>query len=298
MLKSMTGFGRGEYCDERLLLTVEIKAVNHRYNEIVTRMPRVLNPLEDKIRKEINKKINRGRVDVFVNLTDNEPGKYEIKLDNQMAVAYNNAITELTEILSFSKTLDETQRINFLMRSNGVINTREMQNDADFYMPFLLEALNAAIENLVSMREAEGGNIYHDIISRVNCIAEHLLQVEERAPFVVSDFHTKIKDRVAELLKDSETALDQDKIIHEVALFADRTNITEEIVRLKSHIKQFEDTLKIEKPVGRKLDFIVQEFNREVNTIASKANDFAITQVTIEMKSEIEKIREQIQNIE
>ena len=298
MLKSMTGFGRGEYSDERIFLTVEIKAVNHRYNEIVVRLPRILNPLEDKIRRQIAQVVNRGRVDVFINLTDNEPGSCEIKIDREMTLAWNNAISEVTGIIGVDNALDNAQKVNFLLRSNGVINTKETQSDADFYLPFLTDAVNAALNNLLAMRQTEGDNIYKDLLERVNIIAEYLNKVEEKAPQVVQDFHTKIKERIAELLQEYQTTLDEDKIIHEVAIFADRTNITEEIVRLKSHIEQFKATLSIKKPVGRKLDFIIQEFNREVNTIASKANDFNITQITIEMKSEIEKIREQIQNVE
>lgn len=298
MLKSMTGFGRGEYSDERVFLTVEIKAVNHRYSEIVVRMPRVLNPLEDKVRRQISQVANRGRLDVFINLTDSEPGSCEIKIDREMVLAWNNAIDEVTNISGAKETIEGAQRVNFLLRSNGVINTKETQSDVEFYLPFLTQAVDGALKNLLAMRKVEGENIHNDLLSRVDIIAEYLSQVEEKAPNVAKEFHNKIKERVAELIKDYEVNLDEDKIIHEVALFADRTNITEEIVRLKSHIKQFKSTLELDKPVGRKLDFIIQEFNREVNTIASKANDFSITQITIEMKSEIEKIREQVQNIE
>lgn len=298
MLKSMTGFGRGEYTDERLCLTVEMKAVNHRYGEIVIRLPRVLNPLEDLTRKQIAQVVSRGRIDVFINLTDNQPGACEIKIDREMTLAWNNAIDEVTNIIGAGKSLEDGQRVNFLLRSNGVINTKETQSDADFYQPYLKQAVDDALRNLVAMRSAEGENIYKDLLTRVQVVGDYLGKVEEKAPQVAKDFHIKIKERVAELLQDYETTLDEDKLIHEVAVFSDRTNITEEIVRLHSHIKQFRSTLSIEKTVGRKLDFIIQEFNREVNTIASKANDSEITQITIEMKSEIEKIREQIQNIE
>ena len=298
MLKSMTGFGRGEYSDERISLTVEIKAVNHRYNEIVVRLPRLLNPLEDKVRRQILQIVNRGRLDVFINLTDNNPGNCEINIDKETTLAWSNAIDEVANILGVSSTLDDVQKINFLLHTNGVINTRERQSEADFYLPFLTEAVAVALKNLLAMRVVEGDNIYKDLLARVDIIAEYLAKVEEKAPQVVTDFYVKIKERVAELLQEHKTVFDEDKIIHEVAIFADRSNITEEIVRLKSHIEQFKATLTIGKPIGRKLDFIIQEFNREVNTIASKANDFGITQITIEIKSEIEKIREQIQNLE
>lgn len=298
MLKSMTGFGRGEYSDEKLYLVIEIKAVNHRYNEIVIRMPRILNPLEDKIRRQISQSISRGRVDVFITLTDNAPGKSEIKVDKEMVLAYNNALNEVAETIDVKNEINDSQRILFLLRSNGVINTQETQSDAEYYWPFLVETLTTAIDNLMAMRIREGNNIYEDLKNRVKTISDNLLLVEERAPILVEEFHKKINDRVDELLKEYVQAVDKDKILHEVALFAERTNTTEEIVRLKSHIGQFLKTIDISTPVGRKLDFIIQEFNREANTIASKANDFSTTQIIVEIKSEIEKIREQIQNIE
>lgn len=298
MLKSMTGFGRSEYLDEKLCLVVEIKAVNHRYNEIVIRMPRILNPLEDKIRRRISQSIIRGRIDVFVTLTDNSPGKSEIKVDKEMVMAYNNALTEVAGIIDAKSEMNDSQKIMFLMRSSGVINTQETQSDADYYWQFLSDTLDVALDNLIAMRVREGSNIYADLQNRIKMISEKLLIVEERSPFVIEEFHRRINERVNDLLVEYVQAVDKDKILHEVALFAERTNTTEEIVRLKSHIGQFLKNIEIQEPVGRKLDFIIQEFNREANTIASKANDFTTTQVIIDIKSEIEKIREQIQNIE
>jgi uncharacterized protein (TIGR00255 family) len=294
----MTGFGRGEYSGEKLSLTAEIKTVNHRYNEIAIRMPRALNPLEDRVRKQITGVISRGRVDVFINMTDNFVNTYEINVDKDMALSYNNALNEVARVLGLENDISDTQRLSFLLRFTGVINTKETPGDADFYLPFLSEAVDAALDNLMKMRRAEGVNIYNDLLPRIKTLKDKLGEVDERAPAATAEFHVKIRERVAELLKDYAQTADQDKILHEVALFADRTNITEEIVRLGSHIKQFEETVAKDTPVGRKLDFIVQEFNREVNTMASKANDFIITQMTVEMKSEIEKIREQIQNVE
>jgi uncharacterized protein (TIGR00255 family) len=294
----MTGFGRGEYVSEKLSLTVEIKTVNHRYNEIALRMPRALNPLEDRVRKQITDVISRGRVDVFVNMADSSANAYEMSVDKELAASYNNALSELARTLELESDMSGAMRLAFLLRFASVINAKETIGDADFYLPFLSGAVAAALANLMKMRLAEGANIYKDLLPRIKTIKDKLAEVQERAPAVTAEFHAKIRERVAELLKDYEQAVDQDKILHEVALFADRTNITEEIVRLGSHIKQFEETFAKKIPVGRKLDFIVQEFNREVNTIASKANDFAIAQMTVEMKSEIEKIREQIQNIE
>ena len=298
MLKSMTGFGRGEYSDDKIFLTVEIKAVNHRYNEIAVRLPRLLNPLEDRVRKQISESINRGRVDVSINMSDSSANAYEINVDKDMALSYNDALNEVARAIGLEKEVGGEQRLALLLRFTGVISARETQGDVEIYLPFLSGAVAQALESLIKMRQAEGGNIYSDLLVRIREIKDLLAAVEARAPEVTAEFNVKLRERVAELLKDYGQAIEQDKILHEVALFADRTNITEEIVRLRSHIKQFEETLEKQRPVGRKLDFIVQEFNREVNTMASKANDFTITQMTVEMKSEIEKIREQIQNIE
>ncbi len=294
----MTGFGRGEHIDEKIFLSVEIKAVNHRYNEIVIRLPRVLNSFEDKIRKQIGKVVNRGRVDVFVNLLDKSSGNYQIIVDKEMVLAYNNAIAEVASIVGIENSMNDAQKISFLLRSNGVINTQETQGDVDIYLPYLQKTVDEALFNLIKMRTDEGQHIYDDLVSRVKTIGDKLSLIEDRSDLVVKEFQSKITDRVNELLKEYEQTVDQERVIHEVAFFADKANITEEIVRLKSHIVQFEATIKKSEAVGRKLDFIIQEFNREVNTMASKANDFTITQITIEMKSEIEKIREQIQNIE
>ncbi len=298
MLKSMTGFGRGEYLDEKLSLTLEIKAVNHRYNEIAIRLPRVFNSLEERIRKQIAGTINRGRVDVFINMTDTAPGKCTLKVDKALAVAYHAALKEVAVEVGLKSEVNDWQELMFLMRSHGVVSTEETSGDAEDYWESLNSTLVMALDNLLKMRLAEGENIYHDLCGRVDTIEAYLEDIEGRAPVVVEEFHEKIKERVRELLKDVGQTIDPDKILHEVAIFADRTSITEEIIRLKSHIKQFRATINLTSAVGRKLDFIIQEFNREVNTIASKANDAAITQVTVEMKSEIEKIREQIQNIE
>ncbi len=298
MLKSMTGFGRGEYADEKLSFTIEMKAVNHRYNEIAIRLPRVLNPLEDRVRRQIANAVNRGRVDVFINMSDNSTGKCSLKIDRDLAVAYHNALKEVASAVELKAEVPDWQELLFIMRSSGVVSTEETTSDAEDYWEALSTSVALAIDNLLRMREVEGANIYHDLCVRINTIERQLQLVEDRAPEVVKEFHVKITERVNELLKDVQQTIDQDKILHEVAIFADKTSITEEIVRLKSHIKQFRAAVDFPGAVGRKLDFIIQEFNREVNTIASKANDSTITQITVEMKSEIEKIREQIQNIE
>ena len=271
MLKSMTGFGRGEYEDEQFSVTIEMKTVNHRYNEVAIRLPRFLNPVEDRIRKTILKSVNRGRIDVFINASYTNTENVSIKVDKALVLAYHNALRDVGSAIGCEDyKLNEQSEILYLSRCPDVINAQEGFFDVESVWPKLEQALRQAISNLVAMRETEGSNIYGDFIKRADLIAEKLAVIEERSPQVVEEYK----------------------------IFADRTSITEEIVRLKSHIKQFRLIIDADQPVGRKLDFLIQEFNREANTIASKANDYTLAQVVVEIKAEIEKIREQIQNIE
>ena len=277
MLKSMTGFGRGEYEDEQFSVTIEMKTVNHRYNEVAIRLPRFLNPVEDRIRKTILKSVNRGRIDVFINASYTNTENVSIKVDKALALAYHNALRDVGSAIGCEDyKLNEQSEILYLSRCPDVINAQEGFFDVESVWPKLEQALRQAISNLVAMRETEGSNIYGDFIKRADLIAEKLAVIEERSPQVVEEYQTRLSDRINELL----------------------AKHTEEIVRLKSHIKQFRLIIDADQPVGRKLDFLIQEFNREANTIASKANDYTLAQVVVEIKAEIEKIREQIQNIE
>ena len=280
MLKSMTGFGRGSYEDADFSVNIEMKTVNHRYNEVAIRLPRFLNPLEDKIRKTILKTVSRGRIDVFITADYNVSGNCTLKVDKNLA-----GINAAAEILYLSKCPD-------------VINVKEGFFDVESVWPKVEQAVEQAVANLVAMRETEGGNIYGDFIYRADLIAEKLAQIEERSPLVVEEYQAKLQERLTNLLADNNIKVEPERLLQEVAIFADRTSITEEIVRLKSHIKQFKTIIASDQPVGRKLDFLIQEFNREANTIASKANDYTMAQIVVEIKAEIEKIREQIQNIE
>ena len=300
MLKSMTGFGRGEYKDEQFSFVIEIKTVNHRYNEVAIRLPRFLNAVEDRIRKNILKIINRGRVDVFITSDYINGENCIIKVDKALVKAYHNALQEVGQAAGLQNiSLSQQEELLYLSRCPDVISTEEGYFDVEQLWPKMEKAIGAALKNLVSMREAEGNNIFEDLTSRANLIAEKLTVVEEKAPLVVTEYQGRLAERVNELLKSYlEKTIEPERLIQEVAIFADRVNITEEIVRLKSHIKQYMVMIQSDKPVGRKMDFLIQEFNREANTIASKSNDFTITQTVVEIKGEIEKIREQIQNIE
>lgn len=294
MLKSMTGFGRGEYIDSSHRIIVEIKAVNHRYNEIVIRMPKNLGSLEDKIRRSIANTILRGRVDAFITVDEYGEKKRTVRVDKELAMAYHNAMRELAGLLE----IPATDNIYHLSKYPEVFKVEEITEDVEQLWPKLAAAIEAAVANLMKMREAEGANIERDLLERVDKLSSYIAAVEERAPQILVDYREKLLNRMRELLAAVGAEPDETRLLQESAIFADRTNFTEEIVRLKSHLSQFRATVNSPDAVGRKLDFIVQEINRETNTIASKANDSAIANIVVEIKSEIEKVREQIQNIE
>lgn len=299
MVKSMTGFGRGSFEEENFSVTVEIKSVNHRYNEIAIRLPHFLNPLEDKIRKTILASISRGRVDVFVTARYTATGAVNVSVDKPLALAYHTALLEVGDAIGItSPNISYQAEILYLARCPDVITAKEGLFDCDGYWPKIKQAVDQAVGALVSMREAEGKNIVGDFYKRLDLIEQHVLAIEKRSPLAVAEYQAKLTERLDALLADKKISADPDRVLQEVAIFADRVSITEEIVRLKSHIRQFRLILESAQPVGRKLDFLVQEFNREANTIGSKANDFELAKTVVEVKAEIEKIREQIQNIE
>lgn len=295
----MTGFGRGEYNDDKLSFVIEIKTVNHRYNEVAIRLPRFLNAVEDRIRKTILKTVSRGRADVFITASyDNTEGCI-VKVDKALAKAYHEALQEIAMAVNYEGVkLSEQAEIFHLSRCADVISVREGYFSVESLWPQMLQAIEQALQNLVEMRSAEGMNIQKDLLARADTIADKLSLVEAKAPQVVVEYEKRMTERISEVLKNFEQSPDPERLLQEVAIFADRVNVTEEIVRLKSHIKQFRHMLESGEPVGRKMDFLIQEFNREANTIASKANDFNIAQIVVEIKGEIEKIREQVQNIE
>lgn len=299
MLKSMTGFGRGEYEDANFSITVEMKAVNHRYNEVSIRLPRFMNPVEDRIRKTILKTISRGRIDVFINADYTTSDNATLKVDKNLAAAYHKALLDIAEAIGAEKlNMNEAVEVMNIARFDDVINVKEGFFDVESVWPKIDAAVQQALANLVAMRETEGGNIYGDFIYRADLIAEKLTQIEERSGMIVDEYQSRLTERINNILAEYNVTVEPERLLQEVAIFADRSSITEEIVRLKSHIKQFKAILASDKPVGRKLDFLIQEFNREANTIASKANDYTLAQIVVEIKAEIEKIREQIQNIE
>ena len=294
MLKSMTGFGRGECFDENRRFIVEMKAVNHRYNEVVIRMPKKFGSLEDKIRKQVTNSLSRGRIDVFVTADEYSEGKRNVVVDKELAIGYHKALQELAGMLS----IPPHENVSLLTSFPDVLKVEEVHEEAITFWPNLSVAVDAAIQNLMTMRQEEGANIYQDLMMRIDKLQGLVAQVEVNAPNVWKQYRNSLLDRMRDLLAEVGAEPDESRLLQECAIFADRTNFTEELVRLQSHFNQFRSSLALEEPVGRKLDFIVQEMNREANTIASKANDVSIANLVIDIKSEIEKVREQIQNIE
>jgi uncharacterized protein (TIGR00255 family) len=292
LIRSMTGFGRGEHSEELGRMIVELKAVNHRFSEVVFRMPRQLGVLEDAARKIILKKVSRGRVEAFVTY-EAAPQARGVKVDKDLAMAYYYALKELGEEIESNSKLS----LDTLVKLPDVLKVEEGEVAAERLWPTFEAAVQGAVQALLIMREREGASLQLDLLDRAAKIEAFALSVAERSPQVVFEYQQRLQKRLEELLPGG-TPVDPQRLAQEVALFADRCDITEETQRLSSHIDQFRHALYAEEPVGRKLDFLVQEIGREINTIGSKANDAALTSQVVEAKSELEKIREQVQNIE
>lgn len=292
MIKSMTGYGRGENTAFQRKFTVEMKAVNHRYCDISIKLPRSLNQWEDQIRKRLMQSVFRGKTDVYIQLETFATEDFCVKLNEPLAEAYIAKLHELED--RFTLTTNDT--LGLVARFPEMITLDKTQNDEGILWETLQPALEEALERFLNMRSMEGEALKKDILEKGSHILTLLDAVKERAPFVVTEYKAKLEKRLKELAEGID--VDPQRLAMEVAVFADKSCIDEELTRLDSHLRQLRKIFDLGGQVGRKLDFLVQEMNREVNTIASKANDITITQITIDLKSEIEKIREQIQNIE
>ncbi len=293
MIKSMTGFGRGEFNDELYNFSVEIKTLNHRYNDIIIKMPKHINFLEEKIKKIIKGKISRGRVEVYVDYKYLSDSEVEIKTDISLANSYLKALENLNQELH----IDDKVNLDHILYNDDIIKVEKKELDEEEIWSCLKKAVEIALEETMFMRIQEGKELYKDIKSNLLVIEEKAKEIEKRSPLVVKEYKVKLEERVKELLEGKYT-LDEDKISNEIVFFADKSDVNEEVIRLYSHINQFMESFDEKDPVGRKFDFLIQEMNREVNTIGSKANDIEISNNVVEIKSELEKIREQIQNVE
>jgi uncharacterized protein (TIGR00255 family) len=292
MLKSMTGFGRGEYQEQGREFLVEIKTVNHRYCDIYIKMPRQLSFLEDKVREVVGKSISRGKIDVFISFENHGEDSRKVVFDEVLAKAYIDAL----ELLKAKYNLQDDISVSLISKFPDILKIEKPDEDEDELWKLLKITVEKALDALVVMREHEGQELKLNLLERAQYIETVLKGIEKRSSNVVKEYKIKLENRIKELL--DQQNIDENRLAMEVAIFADRCSIDEEIVRLASHIGQMKDALSMQQPVGRKMDFLIQEMNREINTIGSKANDLTITKDVVEIKSELEKVREQIQNIE
>lgn len=289
---SMTGYGKGEYVADGLELTCEIKTVNNRYLDVSVKSPRIFSGLEDAIRSAVRKKLTRGHADVFVSFKDKRERPTALSVDVALASSYVAAAQTLKE--AFPDLTDDVT-LSSVLRYPEVLKQEDAQGLDEETENALFSALEAALENLNAMRAVEGEKLKADMLSRIATLETLVDEVTTRAPFVAQEYKEKLTARVKEYLEGA--AIDESRILTEVAVFTDKSNIDEELTRLRSHIDQFRSICE-EGIVGRKLDFLVQELNREANTTCSKSNDVTITRAGLAMKNEIEKIREQVQNLE
>ena len=287
----MTGYGRCQIERDGRPMTVEVKSVNHRFLDTSYRLARHLMFLDDVVRKGVSARLARGHVDVFVNYENHREDAREIRVDTALAVAYQRAMSELSGALGIEANLS----LQEYARMPDVLTVQESAEDQDAVRELFEEALSGALDALIVMRAQEGENMKRDILDKIARIEEIREAVAARAPMVVEDYRIRLKERIAAM---TEGEIDEARLLTEIAVFADRAAIDEELVRLFSHTAQIRKTVEMAEPVGRKLDFLVQELNREVNTIGSKAMDAQIAQYVVQAKGEIEKLREQVQNIE
>lgn len=293
MIKSMTGFGRCEAADEERKFTVEMKGVNHRYLDANIRMPKKLNFFESAIRSLLKESVHRGKVDIFITYEDFSESQVSLKYNETLAAEYLEKFKMMEEKFS----LENDIRVSTLSRYPEVLTMEEKMDDEEELWKGLKKALDGAIAQFVQTRTVEGENLKKDLIAKLDGMLELVGQIEERAPKIIAEYREKLEGKVKELLED--TQIDEGRIASEIVIFADKICTDEEVVRLRSHVEHMKVTLQSDDSgIGRKLDFIAQEMNREANTILSKANDLETSNIGIELKTEIEKVREQIQNIE
>ena len=292
MIKSMTGFGRAELQDEVRRFTVKIKSVNHRYLDFNMKMPKKLSVFEAAIRGVLKEYMQRGKVDVFISCEDFSSGRMQLHYNSELAGRYLEYFRQMEKEFA----LENDIKVSHLSRCPEVLTMEEQEIDVEELWSELEKALRAAGEQFAASRQVEGENLKRDLTAKLDSLQANVRRIEERAPEILSEYRNRLETKMKELLED--TQMEDSRIAAEVVIFADKICTDEETVRLNSHIENMKAALNDGEGIGRKLDFIAQEMNREANTILSKANDLETTNIAIELKTEIEKIREQIQNIE
>ncbi len=292
MIKSMTGFGRSEIVKGNRKISVEIKSVNHRYLEAGIKMPKKLNVFESRMRDLLKKYATRGKIDIFINYEDDSENQVNLKFNQNIADEYMAIFNNMSE----KYNLKNDMTVGGLARFPEVITMDEVQEDEEELWHFIEEAMKVALEQFVNTRILEGENLKKDLLGKLDHMEELVAFVEKRSPEIMKEYRSKLESKVKELLGD--TTIDESRIATEVIIYADKICVDEETVRLRSHIEHARKCLNEDGGIGRKMDFIAQEMNREANTTLSKANDIEISNAAIDLKTEIEKVREQIQNIE
>lgn len=292
MANSMTGYGQAQISKSGYQISCEVRSVNHRYLDTNIRIARRYALLEDSIKEEVKKYVSRGRLEFTINIEKTEAKARNLKVDKDLAITYYRYLKEIADEVNISPQI----KVIDLFRLPEVFTLEEDGEDLDDIWPILRIALDEAMESLVSMRIREGEYLVKDILQRTNLIADMVDALEKRSPQVLKEHTDKLRQRIIDLL--GHELPDENRIYQEAALYADRINVTEEIVRLQSHIQHFRQLMQEKDAIGRKCDFLVQEMFREINTIASKANDYEMGHIVVEAKAELEKIREQLQNIE
>lgn len=292
MIKSMTGFGAGDAETADFKVHIEVKAVNQRFLETNYHMPYSMNMFENQLTKKIKEYASRGKLDINIRFQDLRDKAVTVKVDKGLVAAYGQALQEISSQLELSAPVTAAQIASY----PDVLKLNEENADLEAAQPVLMQAMEQALASFVAMREAEGQNIQRDLLARIGTLENFVGELEKLAPEIVATYRQRLENLLREYLAKED--IEESRIIQEVALFTDKVNYTEETVRLRSHFNQFRQIITAGEPVGRKLDFLIQEMNREINTVASKANSAGAAQFVVDVKSEIEKIREQIQNIE
>ncbi len=294
MIKSMTGFGRCEAEINGREITVEIKSVNHRYFEFSCRTPRGYGFLDDKLKSYVNSRVSRGKIDMFVTIGANDEAPSEVTVNHQLVSGYLYAMKEISDTYGVQNDVTVVS----LSRFPDVFTVHKPAEDEEQITNDVLSVAKTALDSFIAMRETEGEKMKADILSRANSILSIVGEIEERSPRTVAEYEERLLERIRQTLEDYEVEIDEQRVLTEVAVFSDKVAVAEETVRLRSHFEQLNKFLEYDEPVGRKIDFIIQEMNREANTIGSKVQDAVLAHKVVDIKSEIEKIREQVQNIE
>lgn len=298
MIRSMTGFGAASFDNGIYKIGIEMKAVNNRYRDISIRMPSALRALEVNIVEALNKYGLRGKIDIYINFVNNNEQNKQLAIDKDLLIAYYNSLQEINTIIKSIDKKAKLKNLTLIDLANypGIVNLADEDLNLEEINPLLINTVELATAEFIKMKEIEGENLKLDLLKRLDIITDCTEKIKEIAPTRLIEYRVQLIETVKSLL--NETNIEENRIIQECAIMADKIDITEETVRMASHLQQFKATLDMEGNIGRKLDFIVQEMNREANTMASKANNADIAKLVVDIKGEIEKIREQVQNIE